>query len=87
MLYAGTEAGSIRAYKLPLSTEFQQVRACSGAITRLRLGADNVSLLATSADGCLWVYDIRDRDPTRVITRRCSLGHPVHADCACRLAP
>jgi hypothetical protein len=77
VLYAGTEAGAIRAYKLPLTAEFQQVRACSGAITRLRMGADDASLFATSADGCLWVYDIRDRDPTRALTRRrAALGRP-----------
>ncbi|EIE19478.1 WD40 repeat-like protein, partial [Coccomyxa subellipsoidea C-169] len=36
-LYAGTDTGCIRAYKLPLSGENQEVRCFSSAVTRLRL--------------------------------------------------
>lgn len=78
-LYAGTENGAIRAYKLPLSGEYAQICAFHGAVTRLRLGADDASLFATSADGALFVFDIRDRDPTRAITRRCRALRLLHA--------
>lgn len=42
----------------------------AGSVTRLRLSADDMSLYAASADGAIFVFDIRDRDPLRAITKR-----------------
>lgn len=70
-LYAGTDTGCIRAYKLPLSGEQQEVRCFSGAVTRLRLSHDDSLLYATSADGSLFVFEVKERDPLRSMAKRC----------------
>ena len=71
-MYAGTDTGCIRAYKLPLSSEQQEVRCFSGAVTRLRLSHDDSLLYATSADGSLFVFEVKERDPVRSIAKRCT---------------
>ncbi|CAL8468481.1 g8021 [Coccomyxa elongata] len=69
-LYAGTDTGCIRAYKLPLSGEQQEVRCFSGAVTRLRLSHNDSLLYATSADGSLFVFEVKERDPVRSMAKR-----------------
>lgn len=69
-LYAGTDTGCIRAYKLPLSGEHQEVRCFSSAVTRLRLSNDDSLLYATSAAGDLFVFDVKNRDPVRSVAKR-----------------
>lgn len=68
-LYAGTEGGCIRCYRLPLSGEFQEYRCFSTAVLRLRLGCEDTLLFATSADGCVFMLDVKDRDPLRMPRR------------------
>ncbi|KAK9845760.1 hypothetical protein WJX81_001703 [Elliptochloris bilobata] len=69
-LFTGTDSGALRSYKLPLGPDFQEARFCSGAISRLRMGPDDAQLYATSADGSLFVFDVRDRDPARGAGKR-----------------
>lgn len=114
LLFAATEDGSVRAYKLPLTPDFQAVRnlgelaglelsclacvlsgwrpvgvwlpihqptciaratllaaqvRCGGApVTRLTLTRDESTLFAATANGCLHVFDVRDRDAARFLT-------------------
>ena len=69
-LYAGTDTGCIRAYKLPLSGEHQETRCFSSAVTRLRLSHDESLLYATSAAGDLFVFEVKERDPVRAVAKR-----------------
>ena len=71
MLFAGTETGCIRAYKHPLNGEFQEFRCCGSAITRLMLTHDDAVLFASGQDGSLFVFDVKDKDPTRIVSKRC----------------
>lgn len=42
---------------------------CGGApVTRLALTRDECTLFAATADGCLHVFDVRDRDAARFLT-------------------
>ena len=69
-LFAGTETGCIRAYKHPLNGEFQEFRCCSSAITQLMLTHDDAVLFASGQDGSLFVFDVKDKDPTRIVSKR-----------------
>ena len=73
VLFAGTDTGCIRAYKYPLNGEFQEFRCCGSAITQLMLTYDDAVLFASGQDGSLFVFDVKDKDPTRVVTKRCVL--------------
>ena len=46
--------------------ELHDLRCAGGGITRLRLSYDDSVLFAAAADGCFLVFDVRDRDPTRL---------------------
>lgn len=70
VLFAGTETGCIRAYKYPLTGEFQEYRCCSSSITRLRLSHDDGLLFVSSEDGSLFMFEVKDRDPARTATKR-----------------
>ncbi|DBA68566.1 TPA: hypothetical protein ACH3X2_013579 [Trebouxia sp. C0005] len=74
VLFAGTDTGCIRAYKYPLNGEFQEFRCCGSAITQLMLTYDDAVLFASGQDGSLFVFDVKDKDPTRVVTKRESDG-------------
>ena len=69
-LYAGTESGCIRCYRLPLTGEFQEYRCFSTTVLRLCMGSEGALLFATSADGAIATFDAKERDPTRM-PRRC----------------
>lgn len=67
LLFAGTEDGAVRAYRLPLSAEFQAVRCSHAPVTCLAATRDEATLFAAAADGCLLVCDVRDRDAARFL--------------------
>ena len=75
MLFSGTETGCIRAYKYPLNGEFQEFRCCGSAITQLVLTHDDAVLFASGQDGSLFVFDVKDKDPTRIVTKRWGPWH------------
>ncbi|KAL4457336.1 hypothetical protein ABPG75_012201, partial [Micractinium tetrahymenae] len=62
LLFAATEDGSLRSYKLPLTPECQAVRCSLAPVTRLAASRDESVLFAATADGALFVYDVKDRD-------------------------
>ena len=65
-MFAGTESGSIRCYRLPLASgDCQELRCCGGAVTRLALAEGDTLLLAAAADGAVFVLDVKDREPGR----------------------
>lgn len=45
-----------------------QVRCGGAPVTRLALTRDECTLFAATADGCLHVFDVRDRDAARFLT-------------------
>ena len=61
-LYAGTESGCIRCYRLPLTGDFQEYRCFSAAVLRLRMGSEDTLLFATSADGCIFMLEAKEWD-------------------------
>lgn len=75
MLFAADEEGCVRAYKLPLAAsttaaggsaggaaECQSQRcAAGGGISRLAVTHDEALLFAATRDGCVFVYDVKDR--------------------------
>ena len=68
-MYAGTESGCIRCYRLPLTGEFQEYRCFSTAVLRLCMGSEGTLLFATSADGAIATFDAKERDPMRMPRR------------------
>ena len=68
LLFAATEEGSVRAYKLPLTPEHQAVRCGLAPITRLAASRDETTLFAATAEGALFVFDVKDRDAARLLT-------------------
>lgn len=57
------------AYRLPLghASEPQTLRCSASAVTRLAVSRDEATLFAATADGCLFVFDVRDQDSTRLL--------------------
>ncbi len=76
-LFMGTDGGALRAYKLPLGPGFQEARCAAGAVSRMRLGHEDAQLFVASADGSLFVFDVRDRDPARGAGKRCGAAAPA----------
>eukprot|EP00887_Chlorella_sp_A99_P007960 scaffold12.g7960.t1 len=71
LLFAATEDGAVRTYKLPLGeSEFTSARCGGGAVTRLAASADEALLFAATSEGCVFVFDVKDRDPARLAARR-----------------
>ncbi len=69
-MFCGTEGGAVRAYKFPLNGEYQEFKCCHAPITRLRLSHDDTLLFASSEDSSVFVFDVKDKDPTRTVTKR-----------------
>ncbi|GMH45741.1 hypothetical protein BSKO_13704 [Bryopsis sp. KO-2023] len=69
-LFAATQGGTVRSYKYPLTGEFHEYKCHNGPITRLALGFDDNVLVATSEDSSLFVFDVKDKDPTRGLAKR-----------------
>ncbi|XRB08616.1 cilia- and flagella-associated protein 57 [Pycnococcus provasolii] len=62
ILFAGTESGTIRTYRHPLTPEYVESQAHSGGITRQCVTQDDSMLVSAGDDGCLYVFDIVDKD-------------------------
>ena len=61
-LFTASETGAVRSYKFPLTGEYQEYQSHSAAITRLRVSHDDTMLFCVSEDGCLAVFDVRDKE-------------------------
>ena len=65
VLFVGTNKGTIRAYKLPLSEEFQELHCSSTPIVHLTLSQDHNTLFAANSLGVVFVFAVKDKDPSR----------------------
>lgn len=65
LLFAATSKGSLRAYRLPLGPEFQEVHCSVSPMTQLALSQDCATLFAANTEGLLFVFAVKDRDPSR----------------------
>lgn len=59
VLFAASEVGALRAYKLPLNGEYFEFLASERPVTRLVASTDEGSLFASSEDQCLFIVDVR----------------------------
>lgn len=62
VMFAASEAGGVRTYKYPLTGEFNEMKTHNGPVNRLQISWDEQLLFTASDDGCLFVYDIKDKD-------------------------
>eukprot|EP00741_Cyanophora_paradoxa_P020094 tig00021234_g19395.t1 len=62
MFFAGSEIGTIRSYKFPLTGEYQEYQCHSGPVSRLRISFDDMFLFCASDDSTLYIFDIRDKE-------------------------
>jgi len=64
MLFAGTNEGSIRSFKFPLTSpgEWQDYQAHSSAITKMRITSDDQYLISVSDDASLFIHKISDKE-------------------------
>ncbi|KAJ1461241.1 hypothetical protein M885DRAFT_611963 [Pelagophyceae sp. CCMP2097] len=71
MMFAGTapddgRPGCVRAYSFPLTGDFLEY-ACLGApVTRMRISFDDQYLVVAGEDGCICVFDVKDRQDRTV---------------------
>jgi WD40 repeat protein len=68
MLFAGTDVGTVRAYKFPLTGEYSEVQVHSAPVTRMRISPDDAFLFSAAEDASLFVFDVREKD-ARGVTR------------------
>lgn len=52
----------MRSYKFPLTGEFSEYQCHAGPITRMRVSFDDALLFCVSEDGCLFTFDLREKD-------------------------
>ena len=62
MLFAGTEAGTIRSYKFPLNGDFTEIQVHSSPVTRLRITSDDAYLFSVAEDSTVFLFDVRDKE-------------------------
>eukprot|EP00698_Gefionella_okellyi_P006107 TRINITY_DN15567_c0_g1_i1.p1 TRINITY_DN15567_c0_g1~~TRINITY_DN15567_c0_g1_i1.p1 ORF type:complete len:1180 (-),score=311.31 TRINITY_DN15567_c0_g1_i1:65-3577(-) len=61
-LFAGTEQGTIRAYKFPLTGEFLEYNCHAAAVSRLIVSPDDALLFSVGEDGTVALFDIKDKE-------------------------
>ncbi|KFQ41270.1 WD repeat-containing protein 65, partial [Mesitornis unicolor] len=63
MVFVGTSLGLIRAmkYPLPLTKDFNEYQAHSGAVTKMSITTDDLFLLTASEDGSLFIWKVCDK--------------------------
>ena len=62
MLFAGTDAGTIRSYKFPLTGDYTEIQVHSAPVTRLRITADDAYLFSVAEDSTVYIFDVRDKE-------------------------
>ncbi|KAG1658747.1 hypothetical protein FOA52_000860 [Chlamydomonas sp. UWO 241] len=62
VMFAATESGALRTYKYPLTGEFLEIKSHNSSISRMCMSWDEQLLVTASDDGCVFVYDVKDRD-------------------------
>lgn len=64
-LFAASMRGTVRAYRLPLSQDFQELHCSASPMNQLALSQDFCHLFAASLEGVVHVFAVKDRDPSR----------------------
>ena len=59
----------MRAYRLPLSQDFQELHCSASPVTQLALSHDFCHLFAANSEGLVFVFAVKDRDPSRADNR------------------
>jgi hypothetical protein len=55
--------GALRAYKFdPMDGDFLEVQAHSKPIERIRISCDDAYIFTVGQDGCLFIFEIKDRE-------------------------
>merc|ERR1719440_712697 len=62
MLFAGTDVGTVRSYKFPLTGDYTEVQVHSGPVTRLRITTDDAYLFSVSEDSTVYIFDVRGKE-------------------------
>jgi len=62
MLFAGTESGTIRSYKFPLTGDYTEIQVHSAPVTRLRITTDDAFLFSVSEDSTVYIFDVKDKE-------------------------
>ncbi|KAJ0409484.1 hypothetical protein P43SY_002374 [Pythium insidiosum] len=66
MLFGGTaepdRPGAVRSFKFPLTGESIEFQCLSAPVTRLRISFDDMFLFAAGEDGCVCIFEIRDKE-------------------------
>ena len=72
-MFAAASDGSVRAYRYPLTGEFQSLACHSAAVTKMALAHDDGALFVASEDGCVSVFDVKGKDGA--LARRAGKQH------------
>ncbi|XP_013398082.1 cilia- and flagella-associated protein 57 [Lingula anatina] len=64
MLFAGTNTGTLRSYKFPLTAdgEWQEYQGHSSAITKMKITYDDTTLVTVSEDASIMLWKIQDKE-------------------------
>ena len=62
ILFAGTAAGTIRLYRVPLTGDYVEIKAHRGPVTRLSVTFDDGTLFSTAEDSVVYIFDVRDKE-------------------------
>jgi len=62
MLFAGTESGTIRSYKFPLTGDYTEIQVHSAPVTRLRITTDDAYLFSVAEDSTIYIFDVKDKE-------------------------
>jgi WD40 repeat protein len=69
VLFAGVTEdevpGPLRCYNFPLDGEYVECQAHSAPVSRIRITCDDQYLFSTGDDGCLYIFDVKKKAPSR----------------------
>ena len=71
MLIVGTESGTVRAIKLPLTTPWEgsSLPVHAAPVRKIAISADDSHLFSVSEDGCVMVFRLSDKEGRGVVRR------------------
>jgi len=62
MMFAGTANGVVRSFKFPLTGDVKDYQCHTKTITRMRIAQDDSYLFSVSEDGCLAIFNIKEKE-------------------------
>jgi len=57
--------GPLRCYNFPLDGDYVEFQAHSAPVSRIRITCDDQYLFSTSDDGCLYIFDVKKKVPSK----------------------